>query len=51
MKEFFWQYFSRCGNLDAYLLYKESEQSGIEPVELAEMTVQELETGDRETLQ
>ncbi|WP_010270256.1 YqzL family protein [Paenibacillus senegalensis] len=26
MKEFFWDYFTRTGNIDAYMLYKDNEQ-------------------------
>lgn len=26
MKDFFWDYFTRTGNLDAYILYKDNEQ-------------------------
>lgn len=26
MKEFFWDYFSRTGNIDAYILYKDNDE-------------------------
>ena len=50
MKEFFWQYFSRCGNVDAYLLYKESEETSSEPAEQMDMSVLEPPVDMSETV-
>lgn len=42
MKEFFWQYFSKCGSLDAYLLYKEENEDSAELAGMEELSRREL---------
>ncbi|WNQ13466.1 YqzL family protein [Paenibacillus aurantius] len=43
MRDFFWQYFSNTGSIDAYMQYKQSDETTVEPDEMEPVLEEENE--------